>query len=202
MRPSRLMAAVAFFLATSPVVAWAQGAEHGAQGGGGGLFDINVGLSAWTLLVFGALVLVLGRYAWGPILAAVEAREQRIQEALDEAARRNDEAASLLEEHRQQLAEARRRASELLAEARAAGDRARKEMEERTRAEAHGIIERARSEIERERDAALGMLRNESVDLALAAASRLLQENLDQAKDRQMMERFLDEVTDGRRAQA
>lgn len=197
-----MVPAALVLLATSPLAVLAQEAEHGAQGGGGGLFDINVGLSAWTLIVFGALVLVLGRYAWGPILAAVEAREKRIQDALDEAARRNDKAAMLLEEHRQQLAEARRRANDLLAEARAAGDRARKEMEERARAEAQGIIERARGEIERERDVALEILRKESVDLALAAASRLLQESVDQPKDRQIVERYLDEVIDERGAEA
>ena len=68
-----------------------------AGGGGAGMFNINVGLSAWTIVVFLGLVFVLGKYAWKPILAAVEAREKGIQEALDEAARRNAEAAELLD---------------------------------------------------------------------------------------------------------
>ena len=57
-------------------------------------------------------------------------------------------------------------------------------------------------EIDRQRDAALDMIRKESVDLALAAASRLLQENMDGAKDREMVESFLNEVSDGRGARA
>ncbi len=63
-------------------------------------------------------------------------------------------------------------------------------------------MERARQDIERERDAALEMLRKESVDLALAAASRLLHEHLDQAKDRQLVERFLDEMPESPGARA
>jgi F-type H+-transporting ATPase subunit b len=156
----------------------------------------------WTLIVFAGLVFILGKFAWGPILKAVDEREKGIQSALDEAARRNEEAAKLLEEHKAQLADARRQASELIAEGRVAGDKVRREIEEKARSEGQGIVERARAEIERERDAALEMLRRESVDLALAAASRLMQENLDQAKDRALVERYLGELGGDGGAQA
>jgi F-type H+-transporting ATPase subunit b len=184
--------------AAVPQVLWAQGGGEGE----GGLYDINTGLSFWTLVVFGILVFVLGRYAWGPILGAVEAREQGIQSALDEAARRNEEAAGLLAEHKAQLADARRQANELIAEGKAAGESVRKEVEEKARAEGQAIVERARAEIERERDAAIDALRKESVDLALAAAARLMQENLDQDKDRQLVERYLSELGSSEGAQA
>ena len=68
------------------------------------------------------------------------------------------------------------------------------EIEEKARGEAQSIIERARAEIERERDAAIAEIRRESVDLALAAATRLVQENLDQEKDRVLVERYLTEL--------
>jgi F-type H+-transporting ATPase subunit b len=184
--------------ATVPQVLWAQGGGEGEAG----LYDINTGLSFWTLVVFGILVFILGKYAWGPILGAVEARERGIQSALDEAAQRNEEAAGLLAEHKAQLADARRQANELIAEGKAAGEGVRKEIEEKARAEGQAIVERARVEIERERDAAIDALRKESVDLALAAASRLMQENLDQDKDRQLVERYLSELGSSEGAQA
>lgn len=197
MRTSRAAFALALLVAFTPSAAWAQGGEGTTP-----LFSVNLGTTVWVTLVFGALLLILWRFAWGPILAAVDAREKAIQSALDEAATRQSEAQKLLDEHRQQLAEARRQASELLAEGKAAGEKVRKEIEEKARAEAQGIVDRARGEIERERDAALDMLRKESVDLALAAASRLIQENMDQAKDRQFVERFLDDVSRAREARA
>jgi len=201
MRASRILPTALVILASSPLAVMAQ--EHGAEGaGGGGLFDINAGLSVWTLLMFGGLVFLLGKFAWGPILAAIDAREKGIQHALDEAANRQAEAEKLLDEHRRQLADARRQAGEILAEGRAAGERVRKEIEEKARTEAQGIVERARQDIERERDLALQTLRRESVDLALAAASRLIHENMDQAKDRVLVERFLDDVTETPGAQA
>jgi len=190
MRPSRILSATLALTGGLPGVLHAQG---GAEGGGG-IFDINTGLSVWTLVVFAGLVFLLGRFAWAPILQAVEARETGIQSSLDEAARRQQEAAKLLEEHKAQLADARRQANELIASGRTAGDHVRKEIEEKARVEAQAIIERARTEIGRERDAALEMLRRESVDLALAAARRLIGENLDEAKDRQLVEKYLAEI--------
>lgn len=191
MRASRILPTALVLLASAPSFVWAQG---GGEEGGGSLYDINTGLSAWTLGVFAILVFLLGKFAWGPILEAVEGREKGIQSALDEAAQRNAEAAKLLEEHKAQLADARRQASELIAEGRTAGESVRKDIEEKARTEGQAIIERARTEIERERDAALETLRRESVELALAAASRLMQENLTQAKDRALVERYLGEL--------
>ena len=188
MRASQITAIV-FVLAASPIELLGQGGE-----GGGGLYDINTGLSFWTLVVFGILVFILGKYAWGPILAAVDAREKGIQAALDEAAERNQEAETLLEKYKENLADARRQANELLAEGKVAGDSIRMEIEEKARGEAQSIIERARAEIERERDAAIAEIKRESVDLALSAATRLMKENLDQEKDRALVERYLAEM--------
>ncbi len=188
MRASQITAVV-FVLAASPIELLGQGGE-----GGGGLYDINTGLSFWTLVVFGILVFILGKYAWGPILAAVDAREKGIQAALDEAAERNQEAETLLEKYKENLADARRQANELLAEGKTAGDSIRMEIEEKARGEAQSIIERARAEIERERDAAIAEIKRESVDLALSAATRLMKENLDQEKDRALVERYLAEM--------
>jgi F-type H+-transporting ATPase subunit b len=97
MRPGRTVASALVFSATAPSALFAQG---GGAEGGGGLYDMNTGLSAWTLIVFAILVLLLGKFAWKPILEAVEARERGIKAALDDAAAKNAEAAKLLEEHR------------------------------------------------------------------------------------------------------
>ena len=198
MRASRVLRVTFTLVAIVAEPLWAQVDAEG----GGGLFDINVGLSAWTLIVFLGLLAVLGRYAWAPILQAVETREKGIQSALDEAEKRNEDAAKLLAEHREQLADARRQANELIAEGRAAGEVVRKDIEVKARAEAQAMADRARAEIVRERDAALDALRRESVELALAAASRLIKENLDQKKDREIVERYLSGLGERGGAQA
>jgi F-type H+-transporting ATPase subunit b len=182
-------AAIAIAASLMPSALWAQGGA-----GGGGVYDINAGLSFWTLIVFVALFFVLRKLAWGPILRMVDEREKGIQSAIDKANTANAEATKLLEQHKAQIADARRQAAELIAEGRAAGEGVRKGIEEKARQEAQQIVERARQEIARERDAAIDALRKESVDLALAAAAKLMQQNLDQTKDRQLVERYLGEL--------
>ena len=179
-------------LALSPLALWAQ--EHGEEGQGG-LFDINVGVSFWTIVIFLSLLFILWKYAWGPILAAVDAREESIQKALDEAKERQTEAEKLLAEHREQLADARRQAQEIVAEGRSAGDTVRKEIEEKAREEGQSLIGRARQEIEREKDAALDSLRRESVELALAATARLIDEKVDSEKDKELVMDYLDKLS-------
>ena len=167
------------------------------------MFDVNLGLTVWTSFVFLALLGILWRYAWGPVLAAVEARESGIQNTLDQAASEREEAAKLLAEHRQQMADARRQAQQLIAESREAGDKVRQDIEEKARVEGQALIERARESIEREKDAALDELRRESVDLALAAAAKLMQETLDAAKDRELVMGYIDDLREqGEGAQA
>ena len=162
------------------------------------MFDINLGLTVWTSVVFFALLFILQRYAWEPILGAVDAREKRIQDSLDRAAGERKEASALLEEHRQQMADARLRAQELIGEGRAAGETLRQEIEGKARAEGLALIERAREAIEREKESAIQALRKESVDLALAAAARLMQEQLDQEKDRELIVGYVEYLAEGR----
>ena len=186
-RTSLVSPAVATFL--SPLAVVAQ--EHGGEGGGG-LFDINVGLSFWTIVIFLAVLAVLWRFAFGPILAAVNAREDGINQALEEARNRQAEAERLLQEHKEQLADARRQAQEILAEGREAAGRIQKDIEGKAREEGEAILARAKAEIEREKDAAVEVLRTEAVDLALAAASKLLHQKLDGEQDRKLVMDFVD----------
>jgi F-type H+-transporting ATPase subunit b len=184
-------AALALF---APAALVAQEAEHGAAEAGAALFSVNVGLMIWTIVVFLLLVVVLKKYAWSGLLAHAVEREQRIQAALDEAARLQAEAVALLEQHRAQLADARRQAQDIVNEGKTAGERVRKDIEEKARAEGQGLIERAKKEIEREKDAALDEIRKESVDLAMAVATRLIKEKLDPEKDRKLVVGYLDEI--------
>jgi F-type H+-transporting ATPase subunit b len=190
LRMSMLASPVALFL--TPLALLAQ--EHGAEGGGG-LFDINVGLIIWTIVIFLSVLTVLWRFAFGPILAAVNAREEGINNALEEARSRQAEAERLLEEHKAQLADARRQAQEILAEGRDAAGRLQKDMEGKAREESEAIITRAKAEIEREKDAAVDALREQAVDLALAATSKLLREKVDGEQDRKLVMGYLDGVS-------
>lgn len=166
----------------------------GAQEGGGGLFSVDPGLSIWTIVTFLVVLFVLGKWAWGPILGALDAREEGIRVAIDQAAQMRREAQEALDEHRKQLADARRQAQEIVTQGRDAADRLRKDIEEKARQESERILERTRQEIRRERDLAVEQIRGEAVELALAAASRILDEKLTDEKDRALVRAYLDQV--------
>jgi F-type H+-transporting ATPase subunit b len=171
-----------------------------AAGGEKGLFEVNLGLSVWATVVFFALFGILWKFAWAPLLDVVNQREERIQGALDESAEARDEAQRLLAEHKAQLADARRQANELVAEGKAAGQRLRTEIEEKARAEAQSILASARTEIARERDQAISELRREAVDLALAAAGKLIHDKLDAQQDRALVVDYIEGVGKGAEA--
>jgi F-type H+-transporting ATPase subunit b len=169
-------------------------AEEEAAGGGGGLFTINPGLVVWTWIVFLILLVVLRKWAWGPILGALEAREQRIQEALDSAAREREEARRLLEEQRRLLDESRGEAQHIITGSRKAAERLRMELLEEAQKQREKIMERAREDIEHERDEALEALRREAVELSISAAGRVLHRELDSEENRRLVEEYLEKL--------
>ena len=168
------------------------GAAYASEGGeSGGLLTVDGGLMFWTVLVFGLLLYILKRTAWPVILGAVADRERSLQETLDEAARLNAEAKAALAEQRKLLADAHAQAASLLAETKLAAERERAAAVEKTRAEAEELLARARRDIAAEKDRASVELRREAVDIALAAASKLIEQRLDTAQDKKIVTEFL-----------
>lgn len=148
----------------------------------------------WTLLIFGLVWFILSRFAFPRITEAVRKREQALQEAIDAAQRDREESSRLLDEQRRAVAQARDEAQRIIAEGRAAGEQVRSKMLEDTHAEQAELLDRARREIGAARDRAIADLRREAVDLAIAGASRVIERNLDDATNRQLVDRYLSSI--------
>jgi F-type H+-transporting ATPase subunit b len=154
-------------------------------------FSINTGMMFWTLIIFLALVAVLWRWGWPALLRTVEEREARIAKQLAEAEQANEEAARLLEEHRAALARARSEAQEILAGAKSVAQKEREQLLAKTHEDQEQLLERARREIESEKEKAILALRREAVDLSIAAASKLVEANLDSDTNRRLVLDYL-----------
>ena len=154
-------------------------------------FEVNFGLFFWTWLVFFALLYLLKKFAWPPLVKATVDREQRIQAQLEEAERRNKEAQALLEEHGRLLAETRSKAHSIVAEAKDLAEKERALAMAKSRQDQEELLERARRDITAERDRAVADLRREAVDLSLAAASKLINQRLDSEGDRKIVQEYL-----------
>jgi len=169
--------------------------EHAAEGGSASLFDPRAGLMFWTLIIFVFLLVVLSKYAYKPMLAAVEAREASLEKALGDAKRDRDEAARLLAEQQKALTEARAEMQKALNDGRAAAESLRTEMLEKVKAEGADMLDRTRREMEAEKVKAVADLRREAVDLAISGASKVIGRNLDSATDRELVESYLAGLT-------
>jgi len=156
-----------------------------------GLVELRVNLMFWTLIIFGILYFMLRKWAFPAILGAVEKREKALEDALASAKRDREEAQRLLGEQQQQIEAARGEAQKFIAEGRAIAEKMRGDMIEQTRQEQQAMLERARREIETEKERAVAQLRREAVNLAIAGASKVIEENLDNSKNRQLVEGFL-----------
>lgn len=168
----------------------AQGAEHAQPS----IFSLNLGVSAWTVVIFLILLGILAKFAFPAILGYAEAREQRIQEILDAAARDRAEAERLLEEQRREIAAGRLEAQQILTEAKQAAERVREELLTRARSEQEEMLNKARAEIVRERDRAVEQLRREAVEMAVAAASKLIGERVGTEQDRALVRDYLERL--------
>jgi F-type H+-transporting ATPase subunit b len=165
-----------------------------AEGGGGGPFAVNPGLIIWTWVVFLVFLYFFRKTFWVTIVSRAEEREKTIAAQLAEAARANDEARALLEEQKKASALARTEAQALLAEAKAAGEKERAVGLERARHEQEALLERARRDIAAERDKAVADLRREAIELALAAASKVVGQRVDSETDRKIVLDYLAKV--------
>jgi F-type H+-transporting ATPase subunit b len=164
------------------------------------VFNLNLGVSAWTFIIFLILAWILTKFAFPPILGYAAAREARIQEALDYARQQRQEAEQFLNQQRAELDRAREEAQALLAEGRMGAERVRDDMLERARAEQEELLERARRDIQREREQAVEAVRNEAVEVAIAAAGMLVRQRFDAPADRRLVAEYLqsiDGATDG-----
>lgn len=157
----------------------------------GGLFDVNPGLTIWTVIIFLIVLFVLSKFAYPRILGAVEAREQRMRELAEAAERDRAEAATLLEQTRREMDETRARIQTAIAESRTEVERMKADILADARREQEELMLRARRDVAAERAVALDTVRRDAVDLAIAAAEKLVRRNLDAEDNRRLVREFL-----------
>jgi F-type H+-transporting ATPase subunit b len=151
-------------------------------------FGVNLPSLLFYLFFFGAVLWILRRYLFKPILGTIETRQQKINQSLDEA----QEALASVKVNRQKaeklLDEASAEAREIINRAERLALDLHEDARREAKIEADLIVTRARVEVDRERQAAIADIRREAVDLALVAASRVIGENLSDDRSRALAE--------------
>ncbi|MSQ06052.1 MAG: ATP synthase F0 subunit B [Dehalococcoidia bacterium] len=154
---------------------------------------INIPSLIAYLVNFVILLGVLYLFAYKPLLKVLDQRSERIRESLAAADQAREAAASSQATIQQQLDEARRQGQHLLDQAREAAGRYREEEMGRARNEAEAFVARARTDIQRERDAAIDEVRTHFGDLAITAAEQVIKKSLDRTAHHALIAQVLEE---------
>ncbi len=138
------------------------------------LVQPDPGLFIWTIVVFLVLLALLSKFAWKPLLAALDARQKTIDSALENAQKARIELDKVHQETAKVLAEARVEAGNILSRTRADAERLREELRQKAIAEAAAVTKNAQQQIQGETARAVRQIRDEAANLSIAIASKLL----------------------------
>jgi F-type H+-transporting ATPase subunit b len=158
------------------------------------LVQVEPGLFIWTILVFVVLLTLLKKFAWGPLLAALEERQEGIRKSLDDAEQARKELEQVQRDAEAILSKARAEADSILSETRVDAAKVRDDLRQQAQNEAQSIVQNAERQIQLETDRAVSQIRQEAVELSLSIASKLIRRNLTKEDNRALIDEALKQV--------
>lgn len=158
------------------------------------LVQPDPGLYIWTIATFLILLALLARFAWRPLLDALEQRQGVIQKSLDDARQARQELEQVKAEAARMLSEARAEAADIISRTRTDGARFADEMKQKARADADVLVQRAQRDIDMQTSRAMATIRAEAVDLSVAIASKILRRNISKEDNERLIDDTLAEM--------
>ena len=162
------------------------------------LVQPDPGLFIWTIVTFLVLVALLAKFAWRPLLQALDSRQETIQKSLDDARRASQEMERLQQESTKIIKTARLEAESIVSKRWSDAEKLREEMKLKARSEADKILVEARRQIEMDTSQALRQIRNEVADLSVAIATKLIKKNFTKEDNDRLIEETLRQIDTGR----
>lgn len=157
--------------------------------------DFSFGLFFWQIIILLVVIFLLGKFAWKPIVEALEAREEGIADALAAAENAKREMANLKTDNERLLKEARAERDAMIKEAREMKETLITEAKEEAQAQGEKMISQAKAAIESEKQAALNILKNQVSSLSIEIAEKLMKDQLENKEAQtKLVEKMLDEV--------
>jgi len=171
------------------------GLARASEGGGEvNLFAGDLGNAIWTLVIFILVIVVLGKYAWGPLLSALQQREQFIRNSLQEAKDDREAAEARLQEYEARLQKATAEATQIVEQGRQDADKAKGRIEETARTEADKMLDRAKREIDLARQSAIKDLYATSAELATDIAGKVLKREMSPKDHERLIQESIEEL--------
>lgn len=165
-----------------------------SEGGENNLFAGDIGNAFWTLLIFGLVIVVLGKFAWTPLLNGLQKREEFIRVSLEEAKEDRLAAEARLQEYEQKLVGAKDEASEIIDRAKDEAESLRVRLEQQAREESEAMLDRAKREIDIAKQSAVKELYSTSAELATDIAGKILHRELNSQDHDRLIKESIDEL--------
>ena len=163
--------------------------------GGGGLLSFDTGFAIWVLISMLVFIWGMGKYAVPHIVKALDDREKRIKQSLESAEQALAKAEKISKENEKAMREAEVKAQQIRKEAIEEAELLRADRIEKAREEASKVLQDAKDAIEQEKQRALIELRHEVADLAVKAASIIIDSELDKDKNQKIVEKYISNLS-------
>jgi F-type H+-transporting ATPase subunit b len=158
------------------------------------LLNPDKGLIIWTIVSFAFLVLLLGKVAWKPLIAALKEREDGIRRAIDDAASARQSAEQIKSQYEQQLAQTQDQSASILSLARAEAQKVREQMIKEAEAEAHRLTEQTKRQLDEEKAKLTRELRSEVANLSVRVAEKLLRHTVNAKEQDALVQGFMKDL--------
>ncbi len=155
------------------------------------LTTFDTGLMIWTWITFIIVLVILGTKAWKPMIKALEDRENFIRESLEGAESARHEADKVAQEYEAMVAKARSEAQGIVAAGKETAERMKAEILKEAQEKSNGILKQAELQIGAEREKAIGEIRNQIVDISIAAAEKIISKSLSKDDNERLIEEAL-----------
>ena len=155
------------------------------------LLDVNPGLAIWTAITFLFVLLILWKFAWRPILNALDARNAKVEDDLNKSKELREKAESLLAEYEAKLNSAKTEALQIIDEGKKDAEENNQRILKEATDEATRIKDRAQAEIEQAKLKALQEIEARVVDLTVNVVSQVMRKNISDAEHREMISKEL-----------
>ena len=158
------------------------------------MLEVHGGLLAWTVLTFVLLLVVLKKVAWGPILDALDARENEIKDALNAAEKAREEAERISSDYEDSIRKAQAEAQQIISDAKTASEKVKLDLETIANEKADEIIEKAKAQIDTERVRVISEIKTVAIEISLSAAAKVIERNLDSDDNRKLVNEALEGI--------
>jgi len=180
--------------AQSAAAAAAADGEHGAAASEPSLFQGSLVQSLAAIIAFVVLLVILKKMAWGPMIQGLQDRENKIKDDLAKAEQANADAQKTLDDYKAQLAEAHSETRQMLDQARTDAEALRQKMTAEAEEEAARLRQRASDEIAQAKNQALQEIYQQSAELAVSVAGKILERQIDAKDTQQLVDQSLSEL--------